>query len=181
LREANRTFDRLAAALREKDRGVRERELGRIEAGVKMFRKELVEVGKAARLLNEPQTAAGRGKVLGDVLIALRMPALRKVAMASDRIRQVQENITLAFALECYRRERGGYPKTLDALAPRYVKNVPHDLFSGKALIYRPSAEGYLLYSVGINGKDEGGRTYGDQPPGDDLPVRMPLPELRRP
>ena len=79
-------------------------------------------------------------------------------------------------------------PEELDALAPDYLKRVPGDLFSGKALIYRPAfpktvgfANGYLLYSVGVNGKDEGGRTYGENPPGDDLPVRMPLPELRRP
>jgi hypothetical protein len=42
------------------------------------------------------------------------------------------------------------------------------------------SAKGYLLYSVGVNRKDEGGRGYEDDPPGDDLTVRMPLPKLRR-
>jgi hypothetical protein len=56
---------------------------------------------------------------------------------------------------------------------------VPNDLFSGKPLVYRPAEKGYLLYSVGLNGKDEGGRSYGDDPPGDDLSVRMPLPELK--
>jgi hypothetical protein len=40
--------------------------------------------------------------------------------------------------------------------------------------------KGYLLYSVGVNGKDDGGRQFDDDPPGDDLSVRMPLPELKR-
>ena len=53
------------------------------------------------------------------------------------------------------------------------------DLFAGRPLVYRPSGAGYLLYSVGVNGKDEGGRWTDDDPPGDDLRVRMPLPDLK--
>ena len=44
----------------------------------------------------------------------------------------------------------------------------------GKALIYRSTDDGYLLYSVGVNGVDDKGRTADDEPPGDDLVVRMP-------
>ena len=65
-------------------------------------------------------------------------------------------------------------------MAPKYLAAVPGDLFSGKALVYRPAAGGYLLYSVGVNGKDEDGHRYDDDPPGDDPRVRMPLPELKR-
>jgi hypothetical protein len=36
------------------------------------------------------------------------------------------------------------------------------------------------LYSVGLNGKDDGGRSYGHDPPGDDLAVRMPLLNLSK-
>jgi hypothetical protein len=57
---------------------------------------------------------------------------------------------------------------------------VPNDIFSGAPLVFRPSEKGYLLYSVGANGKDEGGRTWEDDPPGDDLSMGMPLPELKR-
>ena len=53
---------------------------------------------------------------------------------------------------------------------------MPDDLFSGKPLVYRPDDKGYLLYSVGVNGQDDGGRWMDDDPPGDDLRVRMPMP-----
>ena len=59
------------------------------------------------------------------------------------------------------------------------VKQKNYRLFAGKPLIYRPSETGYLLYSVGVNGKDDEGRWYDDDPPGDDPSVRMPLPELK--
>jgi hypothetical protein len=107
------------------------------------------------------------------------LPAGDKVQQAADRASQVQDNVCVAFALAGYKRDHGGYPKELSALVPRYLRQVPLDLFSDKALIYRVSENGYLLYSVGANGEDEGGRGYGDQPPGDDLSVRMPLSDLR--
>ncbi len=57
---------------------------------------------------------------------------------------------------------------------------MPQDLFSGGPLIYRPSDKGYLLYSIGVNGRDDGGQGYGDGVGTDDLSVRLPLPEPRR-
>jgi hypothetical protein len=86
------------------------------------------------------------------------------------------DNLTVAFALAWYQREIGRYPDRLDALAPRYLNQVPKDMFSGGGLVYRPTANGYVLYSVGLNAKDDGGRGHDDQPPGDDLVVRVPLP-----
>ena len=53
---------------------------------------------------------------------------------------------------------------------------MPEDIFTGNDLIYKPDANGFLLYSVGINGRDDGGRSYTDQPPGDDLVVRISQP-----
>ena len=40
--------------------------------------------------------------------------------------------------------------------------------------MYRRDGAGYLLYSVGANEKDDGGRQHDDDPVGDDLRVRMP-------
>src|SRR5207245_2140421 len=121
-----------------------------------------------------------RGKAIGDMLISLLLPAARKVQTAHERVEQGQRNLWLPFALAAYQREHGRYPATLDLLVPTYLAAVPGDLFSGKALLYRPSADGYLLYSVGPNGTDEEGRGPEDVPPGDDPHVRMPLPDLPR-
>jgi hypothetical protein len=70
--------------------------------------------------------------------------------------------ILLAFSLEAFRREKGRYPKTLDQLVPDYVDAIPADRFvDGKqALKYSADKDGYLLYSVGANGRDDGGRYY---------------------
>jgi hypothetical protein len=94
---------------------------------------------------------------------------------AVDRNAQFERNLHLAFALAAYQRDHGRYLNTLESLLPKYLDRIPGDILSGKALVYRPTAGGYLLYSVGINGQDDGGRTYDDTPPGDDLVIRVPL------
>ena len=91
----------------------------------------------------------------------------------------MQHNVQVAFALAAYRADSGHFPTNLADLAPKYLTTIPCDLFSGKPLIYRPTADGYLLYSVGLNGADDGGRFHDDNPPGDDIGVRMPLAPLK--
>jgi hypothetical protein len=49
-------------------------------------------------------------------------------------------------------------PESLEALAPRYLDRLPHDLITGKQLRYQRTDNGsYMLYSVGWNQTDEGG------------------------
>jgi hypothetical protein len=182
LRDANRWFDRLVAAMRVKDRVTREKQLHQIERELKQLKANTGGVGALFRAWRTEGTAArARGKAIGDVLVTLLIPAVQKVQQAYDRIEQVHRNVEVAFALAAYKRDHGHYPKALAALGPAYLQRVPNDLFSGKPLIYRPSAKGYLLYSVGVNGRDDGGRSYDDDPPADDLVVRMPLPPLPQP
>ena len=83
----------------------------------------------------------------------------------------------LAFALAAYRAEDSRYPANLAAWTPKYVKEVPKDIFNNDAdLHYSRKGDGYLLYSVGDNGKDDGGKGYDDRKNSedwDDLAVRM--------
>jgi hypothetical protein len=176
LQNANRLYDRLVTTLREKDRSKREMELDQFEAELNAIKKRAGgDLG--AVLLGENKQ---KGKVVSEVLISLLVPAVHKVQNAADRASQIENNVLLAFALARYQRDQGSYPKELAMLTPKYLKEIPQDLFSGKALAYRPQENGYFLYSVGVNGKDEQGRGYEDNPPGDDLSVRMPLPPLPR-
>ncbi len=66
----------------------------------------------------------------------------------------------LALALSAYRTEHGEYPKTLAELAPTYIDAILKDPFTDGEFYYKQEGDGYLLYSVGRNGKDDGGRNY---------------------
>jgi hypothetical protein len=178
LRNGNRVFDRLTAALRLKERPAREKQLQQVILELKELKAGTVEA--LTKALQDPKaTPELRGKVLGDVLLSLMVPATHKVQDAGDRSEQLGRNLQIAFALAAYQRDHGKYSQKLAELAPKYLAAVPVDLFTGKPLVYRQEADGYLLYSFGLNGQDDQGRSYDDNPPGDDLRVRLPLPPLK--
>jgi hypothetical protein len=64
----------------------------------------------------------------------------------------------IACALERYRLAHGAYPETLEALVPQFMERAPHNIINGQALKYRREGGGFLLYSVGWNGTDDGGK-----------------------
>jgi hypothetical protein len=54
--------------------------------------------------------------------------------------------------------KNGRLPASLAALVPEFAASAPIDPMSGKPLCYRVNEDGtFLLYSVGEDGKDDGG------------------------
>ena len=92
-----------------------------------------------------------------NILIAIMIPALGQACNLEDQAKMTQEIETLAAALTCYHAEHGRWPAELKELCPSLLKTIPTDRFSVKPLVYRPSKDGYLLYSVGKNMRDDGG------------------------
>lgn len=67
--------------------------------------------------------------------------------------------LALALALQSWKQTYGCYPASLKALVPSYLKRIPRDPFSlNQPLRYRRTKTGYLLYSLGVNCKDDGGK-----------------------
>jgi hypothetical protein len=54
--------------------------------------------------------------------------------------------------------EQGKLPTDLRELVPRDLPAVPVDPFSGKPVVYRVEGDDFLVYCVGQDGKDDGGR-----------------------
>jgi len=62
-----------------------------------------------------------------------------------------------ALAVERYRLAQGKLPVELSDLVPAYLDAVPKDPFTGQALHYVVRNPGFTVYSVGADGKDDGG------------------------
>lgn len=181
LRTVNIWFDRLDSALLINDRGERNKQLAKLQYDQGKLGKPLLDPERLVWLLDGKQSPNGnRGKLFGEVLVFCMLPGTMKFSEAADRTEQTRRNLLAAFALNAYRQEHGSYPKKLEALVPKYLTKVPLDLYSDKSIKYQPTAQGFMLYSVGPNGKDEKGNWLYDFPSGDDLTVRMPLPELNK-
>jgi len=172
FRRANQVYDRYIAAARLPDRASRKQEFATIMAEVRQAEED--GRGHFARAF---ASKTRRGEYIGNRVVSLTLPALEKLQDASDRAEQTHNNLEIALALAAYRVDTKRYPARLEDLVPKYLSRIPSDIFSGKALIYRPSEDGYLLYSVGINGIDDDGRRMEDEPRGDDVRVRIPVSE----
>jgi len=69
----------------------------------------------------------------------------------------------LACALERHRLAHGQFPETLDALVPRFIERLPHDLIAAQPFKYRRTEDGqFVLYSIGRDRVDDGGVTGSD-------------------
>ncbi len=79
------------------------------------------------------------------------------------------ELLIAAAAIRRYELAHDEPPPSLEALVPDYLPRVPRDPFGTGPLVYRPSGDGYLLYSVGDNGVDDGGQRPTDEDDDGDL------------
>lgn len=70
--------------------------------------------------------------------------------------------LLVALALHAYQQEQGKYPQKLDALVPRYLSQLPADPFGQGTFAYQRTGDKYLLYSVGPDKTDDGGRPIDD-------------------
>jgi DNA-directed RNA polymerase subunit RPC12/RpoP len=99
---------------------------------------------------------------------ALLLPEYKIVSVKEARL---QANIRLAataFAVERFRLAKGRLPGALSELAPQFLDAVPTDPFDGEPLRYHTLPRGYVIYSVGPDGHDAGGREPPESKPSGD-------------
>jgi len=75
----------------------------------------------------------------------------------------LNDMVVTAIAIKRYELAHGKPPPNLAGLAPEFLSATPVDFMDGQVLRYHPNSNGtFLLYSVGENGKDDGGNAESD-------------------
>jgi hypothetical protein len=110
------------------------------------------------------QQARGRPPEEAPVVSALLLSPYEssavKFAENAARLRATQAVV----AIERYRAANAGrLPDSLDKLVPAQLPTALTDPFDGKPLRYKRLAKGYVVYSIGSDGQDDGGK---EKPPG---------------
>jgi hypothetical protein len=96
-------------------------------------------------------------------LAAFAIPNFTKAEQTAAHTQTLVNEAQIVCALERYHLAHGEYPETLDALAPQFIQTIPHDIIGGEPLHYRRTDDGkFLLYSVGWNETDDGGKDGGN-------------------
>jgi hypothetical protein len=97
------------------------------------------------------------------LLAAIATPNFTRAWQVTAHNQSLAYEAQIACALERFKLAQGAYPDTLDMLAPQFIETIPHDIIGGEPLHYRRTDDGkFLLYSIGWNERDDGGK---DSPP----------------
>ncbi len=92
------------------------------------------------------------------------VPDWRRWREILDSTRARIDGTRLAIAACVYKSRFGDYPHSLSDLNKLAWKLEMEDPFSGRPLVYKRQADGFLLYSIDSDLKDNGGRANPDYP-----------------
>jgi hypothetical protein len=161
LRSANRFYDRQIEAMRKPAFEGRRELLAAIEDELLGSAEGTSSVGYKAKLtalrLGGVFSRGALTKEAANALHAYLMPTLGRAVELEDAARMHYDIERLALALAWFHGEHNRWPSDLKEIVPKYLKAIPPDRFSRNPLVYKAREDGYLLYSVGANLKDDGG------------------------
>lgn len=102
--------------------------------------------------------------VKGNILLEILVPAFGRVIQISYWNKIDVEATLVILAILRYGKDTGGYPENLDELASAgYLKTLPLDPYSDKPLVYKKTDDSFMLYSIGGNFTDDGGKIFRDK------------------
>ncbi len=97
--------------------------------------------------------------VSNNLFIGTLCPALEKVVEINHRLPTDVRATQTIIAVLRYRQDKGRLPENLEQLVTAgYLKKLPIDPFSDKLFVYKKTGDNFLLYSIGSNFTDDGGK-----------------------
>ena len=110
-------------------------------------------------------TLSGSPAKLRYFMSLMSLPNFMKAGERAIEVETERQMMLAVIALKRFQLRHGQLPPDLEALVPELLPAVPYDYMSAKPLCYRlkPDAS-YVLYSVGLDGEDNGGDP--NPPPG---------------
>jgi hypothetical protein len=160
-----------------------QRKAAGVEYASRFEKQPLLEVttGTVTRFLLDAPSV--RRRILTDLFVQAlpRVDPFIAYAKVQDNVDVNKTYISLTetmAALAVYRAEKGQWPGSLSDLVPAILPAVPVDPWSkdDASLIYKRTPEGFILYSIGYNETDDGGKDNYEREE-DDIVVSDPKQE----
>jgi len=106
------------------------------------------------------------------VMLHSIMPALSRVTTIETRALAHLRAAQVGLAMQRYRLAADRFPDKLADLVPAYLEAVPKDPFDGNDLRYRKLEPGFVIYSIGEDLSDDGGKEKPSKTVRDGKPVK---------
>jgi hypothetical protein len=171
LRAGNQWFDKQVVIYRMSDRKKRDAALERTHVDLEQMTTDARGTSLfALGWLAKKTVNTAQGRMAGASLLQLFDSDFSGILNVGDQLELHLAFTQAGMALAAYRAEHGEYPERMEELVPKYIAQLPRDLYGEHAALhYRRESSGYLLYSVGPNGRDEQGSESENFPDSDDI------------
>lgn len=93
----------------------------------------------------------------GGLFTQIFVPAISGPFRTAGKVEATDGAATTAIAVTQYRLDHGDMPRRLSDLIPAYLDQLPRDPFNGEPLRLVIKSNNWVVYSVGPDGKDDGG------------------------
>ncbi|MGI9519955.1 MAG: hypothetical protein ACR2NP_23070 [Pirellulaceae bacterium] len=159
MRTSNQWYDKGVESLQLTSPRERYEACNELFEEVEALEVELVDPASAVwTLLSSPKA---RGKMVGKFMVATFFPGLQQVNNLEFRMQLKSQLMEVACLIEAYRKEIGSYPSSLQELEEQFGSaELLNDPLNDQQLNYQTTDTGYLLFSIGVDGEDNGGREW---------------------
>jgi hypothetical protein len=154
LRRINYWYDRLVATMQLPNREARNRAYAKFNADLSA---DGPRSDRPMQLIIAAFSIHRRSEMIGGFIAAQMLSAIDDPMEFEERTNTSLQLMRVAAALAIFRAEHHAYPEKLSELVPSLLERPPVALYNNKPLIYQRTDDGYLLYSTGDNGVDDGG------------------------
>jgi hypothetical protein len=113
-------------------------------------------ISVADAFLMDTKNSAWRGPE--STIMADESPSIHNMRINAEVLLGERDGAQVGLALEAYRRQHAQYPTSLQEMVPLLLPAVPADRITGGPLKYRLANGKPVVYSVGVDRKDDGGR-----------------------
>ncbi len=172
-RGVGRHYERLAAALREPTYEQRQDALSAIDAEINGWNVYPPREGAARPAGRKPLIRLTGSKQVLRFWLAPKAGSYLHLGYRGEDLAIMHRRLArVALAVAAFRAERGKLPAALAELSPDFLADIPPDVFTEGLLACRRDGQSLVIYSVGPNRRDDGGRhdLTGDA---DDLAIEF--------
>lgn len=133
---------------------------------------EQIEARFAALLKTNGSGKADDAKVTLEIL-----PAFMQIFQEAGHTLALRDLTASAIAARRHELKQGERPRSLAELVPDLLKQVPSDPFDGKPLRMVATKDDIVLYSIGKDRRDDGGRQSAERDEPSDIVIRLRMTE----
>ena len=163
MRLSQSEFDRFVSALRKSNYADIHKAMAEIDEETEKTNQILLEENTVKKTMSMSGDPREKAKLFLAIVADNSFVKNTGYIFPLQRREAMSSLARLALALSAYHSDHQTYPATLAELGPKYISEIPKDPFNVEDFKYKTQDGGILLYSVGRNCKDDGGRNYAEE------------------